>query len=272
MKRIATSLLMLAALAAFAIPAASAAPLFVEDFTYAIGTALNGTGGWAAHSGAGTNPQTVNTAGGLSYAGYPGSGVGNLLGPLATTGEDNNHGFTGQAAGAVYAAVMVNVTSSQTTGDYLFHYFDGPIAGNIFRARVFVKKDAATTNYAFGIQFGSTVNTVYTGFVYTPGTTHLLVVKYTFVAGGATNDLASLYVDPPTDCNEPAAATVSTSDASQTDAVNLDGVCIRQGTAANAAVATLDGIRVATTWSDALCDNPTPTTKSSWGGLKTIYR
>ena len=68
------------------------------------------------------------------------------------------------------------------------------------------------------------------------------MVKYTFVAGGATNDLASLYVDPPTDCNEPAAATVSTSDASQTDAVNLDGVCIRQGTAANAAVATLDGI------------------------------
>jgi hypothetical protein len=271
MKKLATSLLVLAAVAAFA-TTSMAAPIFVEDFSYAIGTGLNGAGGWSAHSGGGTNPQTVNTAGGLSYSTYPSSGVGNLLGPIATSGEDNNHTFAGQAAGAVYAAFMINVASSQTTGDYLFHFFDGAITGNIFRGRVFVKKDGASTNYAFGIQFGSTLNAVYTPFSYAPGTTHLVVVKYTFVGGGTNNDIASLYIDPVIECVEPAAATVSTTDATQTDAVNLDGVAIRQGTAANAASAQIDGIRVGLTWGDAVCADPTPASKSTWGSLKSIYR
>ena len=129
MRKTAIALLALGLTAALA-AAAIAAPLFVEDFSYATGLGLNGTGGWAAHSGAGTNPQTVNLpAGGLVYAGYPGS----------TSGEDNNHAVVGTGTGNVYAAVMINVASSQTTGDYLFHFFDGLITGNIFRARVFVK-------------------------------------------------------------------------------------------------------------------------------------
>ncbi|HTM57855.1 MAG TPA: hypothetical protein VL123_05510 [Candidatus Udaeobacter sp.] len=269
MKRITPGLLILAA-TVFAIPALAAPPIFQEDFNYAIGSQLNGQGGWSAHSGAGTNPQTINTAGGLSYAGYPSSGLGNLLGPLATSGEDNNHTFPGQTTGAVYTALMVNVASSQTTGDYFFHYFDGAISGNIFRGRIFVKKDASSSNYAFGIQFGSTINTVYTGFVYTTGVTHLLVLKYTFVAGGTTNDQVSLFVDPTGGCIEPA-ATVSASDGTQTDAVNLDGVAIRQGTATAAASVQVDGIRVATNWSDAVCGDATPTHSSTWGRLKTLY-
>src|SRR5262245_60461671 len=57
MKRIATGLLVVAAIAALALPAL-AAPLFTEDFSYALASALNGQGGWSAHSGAGTNPPT----------------------------------------------------------------------------------------------------------------------------------------------------------------------------------------------------------------------
>jgi len=271
MKRFATSLFATAVVAMFGVSVAMAAPLFTEDFSYAIGSQLNGQGGWAAHSGAGTNPQTINTAGGLSYAGYPSSGIGNLLGPLATSGEDNNHPFAGQTSGSVYAAFMINVASTQATGDYLFHFFDGPIAGNIFRGRVFLKKDATTTNYAFGVQFGSTLNAVYTPFSYTPGTTHLVVVKYTFVAGGTTNDQVSLFVDPVTNCIEPP-PTLTTSDATQTDAVNLDGVAIRQGSAGSAASAQIDGIRVGLNWVDATCDPATPAQSSTWGKIKSIYR
>lgn len=271
MKKVATSLLVVAATAAFAIPASMAAPLFVEDFSYATPSGLAGQGGWAAHSGAGTNPQTVNTAGGLSYGTYPGSGVGALVGPIALNGEDCNHTFTGQSSGAVYAAVMINVASSQTTGDYLFHLFDGAVGGGIFRGRTFVKKDPASTNYALGIQFGSNGPPTYTGFSYTPGSTHLVVVKYTFNAG-LTNDQVSLFVDPAIECAEPA-ATVTHSDATQSDATNLDGVAIRQGTATNSASAQLDGIRIALDWGEAVYgDCPTPASKSTWGQVKTIYR
>lgn len=269
MKKSVTMLLALGAIAAIGVSSAMAAPLFTEDFSYAAASALNGQGGWAAHSAAGTNPQTISGAG-LSYPGYPGSGVGNAVGPLANSGEDDNHSFAGVASGAVYAAFLIDVASSQTTGDYLFHFFDGPIAGNVFRGRVFVKKDAATTNYALGVQVGSAAPTTYTGFSYTPGTTHLVVVKYEFVAG-ATNDVVSLFVDPAIDCNEPQ-ATLSTTDASQADAVNLDGVAIRQGSAANSASATLDGIRVADNWADAVCGGVTPTRNTTWGQVKTLYR
>jgi len=269
MKKIATSLLVVAAVAAFGVSASSAAPLLVENFSYSTPSGLVGQGGWAAHSGAGTNAQTVN-AGNLSYAGYPSSGIGALLGPIATSGEDTNRGFTGITSGTAYFSALINVASSQTTGDYFIHFCDGLITSNTFRGRVFVKKDASSTNYALGIQFGSTLNAVYTPFSFTPGSTHLIVVKYTYNAG-ATNDVASLFVDPVINCNEPA-ATVTTTDATQADATNLDFICVRQGSATAAASVQVDGIRVANNWIDATCDPATPTQSSTWGKVKVLYR
>ena len=279
MKRIATSLLVTAVIAAFGVSAAGAAPIFTEDFSYALGSGLNGQGGWAAHSGAGTNPQTVNTAGGLSYTGYPSSGVGNLLGPLATSGEDNNHTYTGVTSGSIYAAVMINVATAAATGDYLFHLFDGAIASNNFYGRLFVKASGA--GYVYGLQFKSNTGTTCTNYsssVKSFGTTHLVVIKYTFNAG-ATNDVAQLFIDPVINCNEPAAdititntSTPCTGATVDADAANLDGVAIRQGSAANAASAQLDGIRVGTSWSDATCDPATSGLKTSWGKVKVLYR
>jgi len=278
MKKIATSLLVIAAIASFAVSAASAAPIFTEDFGYALGSGLNGQGGWAAHSGAGTNSPTINTAGGLSYAGYPSSGVGNLLGPIATSGEDNNHTFAGVSSGTVYAAVMVNVASAQA-GDYLFHLFDGAITGNNFYGRVFVKASGA--GYVLGLQFKSntgTTCTFYSSSVKSFGTTHLVVVKYTFNAG-ATNDQEALFIDPVINCNEPSADVTITNSSTpctgatvDVDAANLDGVAIRQGSASNAASAQIDGIRVGASWSDATCSGVTPGAKTSWGKVKVLYR
>lgn len=275
MKKLATILIAAAAVSALAAQAFAAPPIFTEDFSYASGTALNGTGGWAAHSGAGTNPQTVNAAAGLSYVGYPSSGVGNGLGTLAASGEDNNHGFTGITSGSAYAALMVNVVSATTTGDYFFHFFDGLITGNAFKGRIFVKKDGASANYAFGIQMGSnTAGVVYTPFSYATGTTHLLVVKYTFNPG-SPDDQASLFVDPVVGCSEPAAtvtAVAQTSGSPDVDATNIDGVCIRQGGSSSGSTEQVDGIRVANNWADAVCSGVVPTHTSTWGALKGLYR
>jgi hypothetical protein len=86
-----------------------------------------------------------------------------------------NHGFTGVTTGVAYLTAMIKVVTSQTTGDYLLHFADGLITGNVFRARLFVKKDALTTNYAFGLQFGSNLNAVYTPFIDTGD--HVVVVN-----------------------------------------------------------------------------------------------
>src|SRR5688500_1428309 len=74
-------------------PAAPMAALLTDDFDYPAGSLLTANG-WAAHSGAGTNPLTV-AAPGLSYAGYAGSGVGNAV-PMTTSGEDAHRLFTPQ--------------------------------------------------------------------------------------------------------------------------------------------------------------------------------
>ena len=269
MKKIVIGVFTLGVMAAFPLAASAAAPIFQEDFSYAAPSGLVGQGGWALTGSNVTNPITVNSPG-LTYAGYPSSGIGFMAGTTATSGEDDNHAFTGQTTGAVYAAFMVNVVSSQTPGDYFFHFFDGLVTANVFRGRVFVKKDAASTNYALGVQFGSTVSTVYTGFSYAPGTTHLVVLKYTFNAG-ANNDQVSLFVDPATTCTE-GTATVSAVDAGQPDAVNLDALGIRQGSATAAPTLQLDGIRVAANWADAVCAPTTPVTPTTWGSVKSLYR
>ena len=227
-------------------PDAPLTTLFTENFSYAAATALNGTGGWSAHSGAGTNAQTV-TAPGLTYPGYAGSGVGNSV-TLTTTGEDENNTFTPQTTGSVYMAAMVNVTSAQAAGDYFIHLVDGLITGNLFKGRVFVKKDATLSTFGFGIQKSSTANAVYTPTTFATGTTHLVVVKYTFVAGAA-NDTVDLFVDPTLNGVEPA-PTLTALLAADTDAVDIRGVALRQGSAANAAALTVDGIIVGTAWAD----------------------
>jgi hypothetical protein len=271
MKKVTTSILTLAAVGVIGVTAATAAPVFVENFIYSAPSGLNGQGGWSAHSAAGTNAQTVN-AGNLTYAGYPSSGTGALLGALATSGEDTNHGFAGISTGTAYIAALVNVTSSQTTGDYFLHFCDGLVTSNVFLGRLFVKKDASSTNYAFGIQFGSAIATVYTPFSYAPGTTHLVVIKYTFNAG-TQNDVVSLFVDPATNCVEPAPNVTHTNPGgTQADGTNLDLVCVRQGSATAAATVQIDGIRVANNWTDATCDPATPATRSTWGQLKVLYR
>lgn len=216
-------------------------PVFIEDFNYPSGTLLTANG-WTAHSGAGSNA-IGQASPGLSYSGYPGSGVGECA-SLATSGEDVSRALPSAiSSGSVYAAFMVNVTASQTAGDYFFHLMQ--FNTTTFRARVFAKKDSATSQFAFGIS-RSSGTPVYTGFNYSPGTTYVLVVKYTFVAG-AGNDVVELFVNPALGSAEPA-ATLTATDADGSEPANLNAVALRQGTAANAPTPRVDGIRVGTTW------------------------
>ena len=122
---------------------ASAALLYTEDFSYVSGTNLVGQGAWGAHSGVGTNPVKVNSPG-LTYSCYVGSGIGNAVGPLATSGEDVNHTFTPVTSGSAYAAAMINVTSASATGDYFFHVLTGTSS---FYSRLYVRSSGGGSNW-----------------------------------------------------------------------------------------------------------------------------
>ncbi len=239
--------------------------LFEENFNYANGTLLTATGNWSAHSGAGVNAQTATT-GSLTYTGYASSGVGNAV-SLTTSGEDDNHPFASPVtSGSVYAAALMNFTATQTTGDYFFHLNSTPIASAL-QGRVFAKKDPSSTSFAFGVQFGSS-GVVYTPFSYSLGTTYLVVVKYTFVAG-ATNDRVDLFVNPVIGAAEPA-PTLTHVTPSGTDPASINAVSMRQGTATSAPTVRIDGIRVGTAWNQVVSGVTYRSVASGdWGNVST---
>jgi len=227
-------------------PLVSKGQLLVEDFDYSAGTLLT-QNGWTAHSGSGTQAITVNN-GGLSFNGYASSAVGNAA-LVDNNGEDVNKVFTLQTTGSVYAAFMVNVTT--TAAGYFFNLGGNPI-NTTFRGKVFIDG----TNH-FGISVGSNTGT-YAATTFTNGTTYLLVVKYQ-INSGTNNDAVSLYVfDSSVPLSEPATPTIGPlTDNSQSD-IGVGSVALRQYLATQNFI--IDGIRVTTVWSDLVASvSSTPT-------------
>ena len=246
MKRISTvCILLLCALVIFSTNAFTQV-LATENFNYTIGDSLTNHG-WSAHSGAGTNVQVVTT--GLTYTGYIGSGIGGSS-TLATTGQDVNKTWAaypnGITSGSIYYSFLVNLDSAQTTGDYFFHFFKN---FSTFPARLYAKKAFTSQNFSFGILKGSTVaNVAWSDSIYSFGTTYLVVVKYSFIAG-ATNDTVALWINPNVSGTEPTPTIFETSaDKATADYDTVYGVAIRQGTATSAPRGKVDGIRAVKSW------------------------
>lgn len=230
--------------------------LLEEDFDYTAEDNIT-SHGWTAHNAVGTNPIKVKSPG-LSYAGYASSGIG-LAASMTTSGEDDHKDFAAApTAGSVYAAFLVNASAAQTTGDYFFHFYE---TSSLLDGRVFIKKDASSSSFAFGLSKANEGAT-YTGFDYSLDTTYLVVVKYTF-NGSSQDDTVALFVNPIPGGSEPT-ATVGPLTASINDATSLVAVALRQGTAASMPTVVVDGIRVGTTWADVVACAP-PTTSAITG-------
>lgn len=224
--------------------------LLEENFNYTVGTELLANG-WNLTGTAVTNPVLVVSPG-LTYTGYPLSGIGNAAG-LGNTGEDVNKALSDSAtSGALYGAAMVKITAAQS-GDYFMHFGIATDNSSIFMARVFVKL-AANGNLAFGISKSSinaTTPAKYSDSVYTLNTTYLLVFKYTF-GPGATDDSASLFINPNIAGAEPAPNVSQGLLSTGSDPSALRTVNLRQGGSTSAATLVIDGIKVTKSWSTIL--------------------
>lgn len=233
--------------------------LLTEDFSFS--GALNANG-WSTHSGAGTNP--ISTTGGLTYAGYPGSGVGNAALVQNLGGEDVNRPLSAEQntnGAVIYYSFLVNVTDPATakTGDYFIHIGDRAAADSftLFAARVFARIVGGSVN--FGLSNTSTPAYGTTNF--NKNQTYLAVVKYTINTGGA--DTTSLWVFPSgVPANEGAAGTPELTDTTTTGQDVIDAIALRQGSNSTSVQTVVDGIRVGTTWADIVGGGtpPTPTT------------
>lgn len=220
-----------------------------EDFIYTSGTLLTANGYTNIN---GTSNYITVTSSSLTYTNSPSSGVGNAV-SMTTSGEDVTKTFSPTiSSGNAYASFFVNVTSAQATGDYFFSLYD-----NVFLTKVFIK--SSSTGYLIGLgKAGSTVT--YDATVRAFNTTFLIVIKYVFNTGSATDDVVSLFIEPALGGVEPS-PTIAALGNGTTDAGTINRIALRQGTAANASNQIIDGIRVGTTWASvtpaSACTDPT---------------
>ncbi len=235
-------------------------PIRVDDFAYAAGqltdapagAGANVSGGaWVTNTGTGSFIQV--TAGSLSYAGYPSSGVGNRMSivSVTTSAEDTFRNFPTQTSGTTYAAFMVNVTdttglaaNTSTTGDY-FAGFISSTSTTSFVNRVTIRAGSVPNTYNLGFRATGNAGNVQ-AFAATDlpvGTTALVVISYQLVAG-TTNDICNMWINPVITGPEPAATLSQVSAADNSD---VGRFFVRQGNAGTPN-ASIDGLRVATSW------------------------
>ena len=218
---------------------------FTEDFSYPAGDSI-GAHGWVYNTGT-VNPLLVSSPG-LTFTGYPSSGIGNAL-TVRSTGNDAYKNFTSNdSTGSVYCAFMVRVDTAKATGDYFLAMISSTSTTN-YAARVYAKDSLGFV--AFGISKGTAASGQgFSAPIYIKGTTYLLVSKYTFNPSTG-DDVVSLYVFAgamPT--VEPPVATVGPVTSTAGDSPNLGRVAIRQGSSTLAPTSVVDGIRVAEQWSN----------------------
>ena len=241
-----------------AVQAGKAQTYLMENFNYgtnadtltnpAIGGSI-----WKRHSGTGGPFSYTPT--GLTFAGYTGSGIGGAIGFAHATvsKEDANAVLPVMTTGNVYASFLLNVSAgggTGTTADYFYHLSDsqGSAIGTTFRARLFIRTGTGANTFNIGVTKAGAASVAAFSGDYALNTTHLIVLKYMFLAG---SDSVYLFVIPngsSIPATEPA-PTIAATDVTGSDLARVRSICIRQGTAGVAA-GTMDAFRVSQTWGD----------------------
>uniref|UniRef100_A0A832G2M6 T9SS type A sorting domain-containing protein n=1 Tax=Ignavibacterium album TaxID=591197 RepID=A0A832G2M6_9BACT len=231
--------------------------LMEENFNYGASdnpdiTAL--ASNWIRHSGA-QGPAYV--AAGLTYAGYPASGIGGALsftnGSSGVNDGDVHRRFTDSinTAQNIYAFFMVRLASARATADYCFHL--GPYTiGTIFRGRVFFRNFGS--GYVVGLSKSTETRTEDSSVVLNFNQTYLFALKYIFNPAAADDDQVVLYVYengfPLTEPGTPILTIGPIGTGVGSDPVNIGSFAVRQGT--NTPTGLVDGIRVGTDWTSTI--------------------
>ena len=198
---------------------------------------------WVNHSGAPN--QLMYAVDGLSMTDYPSSSTGGAMALSSTDSEDVNKSFTSDiTSGMVYSSALMNL-SEVGKGTYFFHLMeeDGSYA---FSARVGAKDDGSG-NILFGIGASSSSLT-YGNTSYDLNKTYLVVASYNI-----ENGVSNLYIlDSVVETEPSTPEATSTGNAGNT----AKRIGIRQGN--GGPTGTVDGIRVANTWSAIMSNETLP--------------
>ncbi len=205
---------------------------------------------WIRHSGT-QGPQY--DASGLTYTGYPGSGIGGAIsfrnGSAGVNDGDVHCKFSDSVTTNqdIYVFALVRLDSARATADYFLHL--GPYTiSTTFRLRVFAR--AFGSGWVIGLSKSSEARVEDLTNVLNFNQTYLLALKYTFSTAAANDDVVKLYVYntvlPMTEPGSPILTLGPIGTGITGDPANIGSIAIRQGT--NTPTGRIDGIRIGNAW------------------------
>lgn len=234
-----------------ALSLAHAEVLLVEDFDYTAGNALTACG-WTAMYG-GTSATAITN--GLEFDGYAGCGSGNGALISGQDISDQPHkAFTKQTSGSVYVAFMLQ-PYMVAKKSYFFSLRDA-ISTSTFN---FVGRIYLNEQNQIGLSFytSSAVAPVFDTQMLDAETVYLVVLKYTMIAGDQ-NDRLDLYLLDAYTATEPTTPLLSVTNTTSCADICPENIVLRSNS--NDDWIVVDGIRVATTWSEAVAAGTCPAT------------
>ncbi len=227
--------------------------LLVEDFDYTAGTPLSNCG-WVTTYG---DTSVTAVSNGLSFDGYAGCGIGNgaIIGEGKDSSSQPHKSFEAQTEGDIYVAFMLQPYMT-AKASYFFCLRDA-ISTSVFNynARIFLNEaNQIGLSYCDGVDGAQFADRVLDN-----ATTYLVVLKYTIVAG-AKNDQVSLYLLDAFTANEPAEPLLTTTNSSSSANADINPQNIVLRSSGSDDWILVDGIRVATTWAEAVAAGSCPST------------
>jgi hypothetical protein len=228
-----------------------------DQFDYGTGPLQTVGVDWTRISGSAND--LVVTEGNITYNGYLGA-KGRKATMTNGAADDLKLNFTGQAGAGttVYASFVMNVlntTGLSASGTYCFILGSG--TGN-FAGRIFMK--ISGTGYVLGISKTATAPVSWSS-AFTVATSHLIVLGYE-IKTGSSNDIVSLWIDPPITTIQPGADFSTSTGSDFGGGSSIDGFMLRQAT--GTPNVSIDNIGISTSWSDLFKD-PVYTSSGSIG-------
>ncbi|MBL0174453.1 MAG: M6 family metalloprotease domain-containing protein [Ignavibacteria bacterium] len=232
----------------YELPDSAQTLLFDENFAYPAAAKVTDHG-WSLDNGYAASPVTMADEG-LFYMNYINSNIGRSA--RLRGGMDNRqnvrHPFPSVSSEGAYAALLLHVEAASAEPAQFLSLTPSGSSGPA-GAHVYVRR-AANGRLAFGVSTTHPSPAVrWSDSTAQLGKTHLIALHYRFTSFGTDDDSLSLWVNPPVSCFEPLAHVVH--GGTGVPLADIGSVSLKQ-TDSPAFDLRVDGIRVATTWDEAV--------------------
>ena len=233
----------------------SAEVLFTDNFSASVGKVLEGYNEWyTPYNGA----SSVEITNGLVFPQYAMSDIDNAVLLNGKSGQyQPHHSFAPQSQGSVYMAFMLQPTIVAKSGWFISLRDAYSTTTYNYIARIHLSDQGC-----LGLRFYKTADAVFDETMPLNGqNTYLVVLKYTIVEGDH-NDQISLYAFDTMPAAEPATPLIGPLTDAQAPDICPQNIVLRAFDADSWLV--LDGIRIATTWQEAVAALPSALTPASY--------